>query len=265
MPLDQNRLRAILNKELSYYGAHDAAIRKDGRLNLSPSDFLATQVEPSMRILDIGCGNGNTLLSFNDRFLAGVGIDNDPKHIQLAREARREMAVENVEFLLLDFPKEIDQLEPESFDVVLSNLGPVGDSALNIQAALRLLKPYGLILCAEIGELHQPEASELFGHPLRGNQVIHISEQLRTWMVQCGVDIRLTADIVAKWYYPNIYEWFFYQCALWTWLGVALPAPEDPRIELFAERNTIATGEIETTHHVVWVAGVKQSTESAIS
>lgn len=28
---------------------------------------------------------------------------------------------------------------------------------------------------------------------------------------------------------------------------------------LFAERNTTPSGEIETTHHVVWVAGVKMT------
>lgn len=43
-----------------------------------------------------------------------------------------------------------------------------------------------------------------------------------------------------------------------TWLGIPLPEPDDPRIALFAERNTIATREIETTHHVAWVAGVKR-------
>jgi len=258
MYLDQDRLRAILNKELSYYGGSNAAIRKDGRLNLFPSGFLATQLEPSMRLLDVGCGDGHSLLDIGVPFRAGVGIDNDPEHIRMAQEARREMAVDNVEFLLLEFPQETDRLEPESFDIVLSNLGPIGDSPENIQAALNLLKPDGLIICAEIGELHQPEVSELFGRPTRRNQVIRIGERLRMWMVGCGVDIRLSADMFAKWCYPNVYEWFYYQCNIWTWCGVPLPAPDDPRIGLFAERNTNAAGEIETTHHVAWVAGVKQ-------
>jgi len=55
-----------------------------------------------------------------------------------------------------------------------------------------------------------------------------------------------------------MYAWMEYICNLWTWLGILLPEPDDPRIALFAERNTTTTGEIETTHHVAWVAGVKK-------
>jgi hypothetical protein len=55
-----------------------------------------------------------------------------------------------------------------------------------------------------------------------------------------------------------VYAWLVYICNLWTWLGVLLPEPNDPRIAQFAERNTIETGEIETTHHTVLVAGVMQ-------
>ncbi len=76
-------------------------------------------------------------------------------------------------------------------------------------------------------------------------------------MESCGISIRLVADIFSKWYYPDVYEWLFWQCSLWTWLQVPLLEADDPRIIQFAEKTTIATGEIETTHHVVWVAGVK--------
>jgi hypothetical protein len=37
-----------------------------------------------------------------------------------------------------------------------------------------------------------------------------------------------------------------------------LPKLDDPRIAQFAERNTTATtDEIEASHHVAWIAGVK--------
>ena len=77
-------------------------------------------------------------------------------------------------------------------------------------------------------------------------------------MAQHGFDMRLTADVFTKWIYPDIYAWLRYTGNLWTWLGIPLPEPDDPRIAQFAERHTIATGEIETTHHVARVAGVKQ-------
>jgi hypothetical protein len=88
-------------------------------------------------------------------------------------------------------------------------------------------------------------------------------EQVRAALERHGVSIRLAADIVTKWYYPNIYEWLQYQCDIWAWLGVPFPDPNDDRIPLFAAQNTIATGEIETTHHVIWVAGVKPQGPSA--
>ncbi len=257
MHIDEARLRHILKSELSYYGTRNATIHKDGRLNLFPSDFLATQITPGMRVLDLGCGNGQMLLDNCARFKAGVGVDNDPSHIHLARDAQQKMAADNVEFLVLTFPDETEQLGLESFDIVFSNLGPLGNSPVTIQAGLDLLKPDGLMLCAEIGELHQPEVAEIFGNPPHGNQGIRVGERLRTWMVECGLEIRLTADMIAKWIYPDIYEWFYYQCSLWTWLGVPLPAADDLRLDLFAKRNTNARGEIETTHHVAWVAGVK--------
>ena len=257
MSLDQDRLKTILNQKLAYYSRPD--IRKDARLNFFSGEILARELNSSMHVLDIGCGSGSTLLELSERFAAGVGIDNDPEHIHLAQEEKRAMGVENVDFFLMEFPSETAPLGLESFDVVFSNLGPVGDSPANIQAALKLLKPDGLLLCMEIGELHQPEAGELFGTPAHGNQVIHIGERLRMWMVECGVDIRLCADLVAKWCYKDIYDWFYYQCSIWTWCGVPLPAPDDPRIELFAQRNTNANGEIETTHHVAIIGGVKRS------
>jgi SAM-dependent methyltransferase len=255
MSLDQDRLKTILNQKLSYYSRPD--IRKDARLNFFTGEILAGELNSSMRVLDIGCGSGSSLLELSERFAVGVGIDNDPEHIRLAQEEKRAVGVENVDFRLIDFPSETALLGLETFDVVFSNLGPAGDSPAHIQAALKLLKPDGLLLCTEIGELHQPEAEELFGTPAHGHQVIHVGERLRMWMVECGIDIRLCADMLAKWCFKDIYDWFYYQCSIWSWLGIPLPAPDDPRIELFAQRNTNAKGEIETTHHVALVGGVK--------
>ena len=80
----------------------------------------------------------------------------------------------------------------------------------------------------------------------------------RVTMEQNGLSVRLAADIVSKRYYPDIYAWLQFQCAIWSWLGMPLPAADDPRIAWFAELNRSTTGEIETTHHVVWVAGIKR-------
>jgi SAM-dependent methyltransferase len=257
MLLDQDRIRAILKAEHSYYGGRDIPIRRDVRWVPFWENLIAPQLSPAMRVLDVGCGNGHFLLELSPGFHTGLGIDNDPEHIQLAEEAKRAEGTKNVEFLLLDFPREIAQLQPESFDMVVSFRGPVSDTSESIQAALRLLRPDGLLFCEEIGELHDREVKEIFGDGSHGKQILPRVAEVRELVEQNGFDVRLAADTFTKWIYPDIYAWLQYQYNLWTWLEVPLPEPDDPRISLFAERNTTTTGEIATTHHVVWVAGVK--------
>jgi len=263
MQIDQDRIRAILKAEHSYYGSRDVAIRKDTRWYPSVVNLITQQLSPAMHVLDVGCGDGGILLELSTRFHTGLGIDNDPEHIQMAEEAKRAQGMHNVDFLLLDFPREIAQLQPESFDMMISLRGPVPDTSEGIQAAHHLLRPDGLIFCEEIGELHQQEKSEIFVESPRSNEMIPKVDQVRVLMERNGFNVRLAADIFTKWIYPDVYAWLQYQCNIWAWLDIPLPEPDDPRIGLFAERNTTATGEIETTHHVAWVAGVKQQGASA--
>ena len=212
-----------------------------------------------MRVLDIGCGRGETLLRYSDRFRDGVGVDHDPDHIRLAKEALDTRGVENVTFRQLDFVEQGKDFGEEAFDCVFSERGLAAYSTGPLQAALYVLRNNGLIFCEVIGDLHHQEARELFGGGPRLNQAIRTSEQVRVAFERCGVSIRIATDIVQKRYYPNIYEWLRWQCSIWAWSGHQFPSPDDPRLKLFAERNTIASGEIETTHHVVWVGGVKMA------
>lgn len=125
-----------------------------------------------------------------------------------------------------------------------------------MQAVLSTLRADGLIFCELIGGLHHQEVRELFGSAPRLNQAISALDQARVAMERNGIGIRIAADIVSKRYYPTIYDWLQFQCSIWAWSGTPLPAPEDPRFEAFEERNKTSAG-IETTHHVIWVGGVK--------
>ena len=210
-----------------------------------------------MRVLDVGCGSGATLLANAHRFASGLGIDDDPAHVALAEEALRRSGRANVEFRLLDFPENGRELEPGSFDFVFSERGPIGYNSYGIQAALRVLKDDGLLFCEVIGNLHHQEVNAVFGPSLPRHQMLRTMDETRVAMERNGVSIRIASEIVTKRYYPSIYDWLEFQCGIWAWGGGPLPSPDDPRLALFAERNTTTTGEIETTHHVVWVGGVK--------
>jgi SAM-dependent methyltransferase len=258
MQIDQDRIRAILKAEHSYYGYRDIPIRRDDRWSPPWEGLIAPQLSPAMHVLDVGCGKGHFLLELSPRFHTGLGIDNDPAHVRMAEEARQAEGIHNVEFRLLDFPGEVAQLKSASFDMVVSIRGPVLDTEDGLEEVYRLLRPDGLLYCEEIAEHHQKEVVEIFGDRFPKTAMQRTVDRVKVLMERKGFDVRLAADFFSKWLYPDVYAWVEYISNLWTWLGIPLPESDDPRIALFAERNTIETGEIETTHHVAWIASVKK-------
>ena len=94
MELDRDRLKSILNREHSYYGSEPAKYRTDGHIAPRASEVIASQFRPEMRVLDVGCGNGATLLLNADRFGSALGVDNDPGHVELAEKDRAARQVQ---------------------------------------------------------------------------------------------------------------------------------------------------------------------------
>jgi SAM-dependent methyltransferase len=259
MELDQDRIRAILSKDHSYYGGGDIPIRDDSRWALGyHNDFIARHLVSTDRIIDLGCGKGHHLIELSPCFQYGFGIDNDPVHIQMAEEAKHTQGIQNVDFLLLDFPREIARLQPESFDMVISIRGALYDTEESVQAAHSLLRPDGLLVCTEIGELHHQEAGVLFFDHFQTGESASTLQRYRNLLENNGFDVRLAADVMGKMFFPNIYLWLEYVCNIWEWLGMRLPDSDDPRIALFAERNTMASGEVMMTWHVPWIGCVKK-------
>jgi hypothetical protein len=130
------------------------------------------------------------------------------------------------------------------------------DNSILIRAGLDLLRPDGLLFNEVIGKYHKHKVYQLFKRP--EDPTVMTSEQILAELKRNGVDIRIVADLYSKRIYPDVYEWLQNQCNIWSYIGEPLPKPDDPRIRLFAEQNTIASGEIETTHHVTWIGGVKR-------
>jgi SAM-dependent methyltransferase len=265
MQLDLNRIQSILDGQHSYYGGGELPRRYDLRWDPGNySDLIARQLTPTMRVLDVGCGKGHILMEMRHSFQHALGIDTDAEFLQMAEDAQQAEGIQNINFRLLDYPREAGQLQTGSFDMVISIRGPLPDSVEGFQHAQRLLRPDGMLFCTEIAEMHYKEVDEVFSvgsqptDPANKKAPTSRMAEARGLMAQNGFEVRLAADILDRMYFPDVYVWLEYICHIWSWLGVALPTADDPRIALFAKRNTSATGEVGMTGHVCWVAGVKR-------
>lgn len=260
MILDLDRLAEVLSADYTYYSGPEPQSEIDDRLVPAMPDLIGNDLSEQMEVLDIGCGDGATLLRHADRYRRGVGIDDDVDHLKLALDARGEQSGrDHVEFLRMDINDLPSQPWEDRFDLVFSERGPVGYDVRSTQAALHVVKPGGLLFVEVIGDLHHQEVREVFGGIPRLSQLITVQDQVRVAFERAGVDIRSAGDLVTKRYYPDIYQWLKFQCSIWAWSGREFPRPDDPQLALFADRNTDGSGRIATTHHVVRVGGVKRA------
>ncbi|NEG96617.1 methyltransferase domain-containing protein [Bifidobacterium sp. SMB2] len=114
-----------------------------------PSRDLAAQLPPDdgtvRRVLDIGCGPGNSTAVLRERYPHAeiLGVDNSPEMIAAARESHPD-----IDFAPFDAsnPADFDAL-PHDFDVVFSNacIQWVPDHPRLIPAMLGLLRPGGML------------------------------------------------------------------------------------------------------------------------
>ncbi len=258
MQLDLDKIRSIIQAKHSRFLIKAAPFRIDERWRPKLWDLIAQELTPESRMLDAGCGASTLLLDLSNRFQHGVGVDTDEEALQVVEKEKQARGVTNVEFLRLDFPADMACFEPESFDMLVSLRGPIGDFDAQVQTAYRLLRPGGLIFSEEIAEQHEKEVDPIFDPDYATYEFKPRANEVKAMLERNGFEIRLAADNFTRWIYPDLYAWLQYQCNLWAWLNIPLPEPDDPHIALFAERNTNAAGEIAVTHHVAWVAGVKK-------
>jgi SAM-dependent methyltransferase len=135
------QLEAWDGGEGAYWAAHadeyDAAVAP---YHLPLLDAAA--IEPSDRVLDIGCGSGQTTRDAARLAITGsaVGIDLSSRMLDVARSRSDQEGVDNATFVQGD--AQVHPFEPASFDVALSRTGSMffGDQAAahaNIAKALR--------------------------------------------------------------------------------------------------------------------------------
>lgn len=260
MKLDKSKIKEILEKDYAYYDQNKAKFNIDERLNPDVKNLLKQELQKNFKVLDVGCGDGHTLIELSKFFKTGMGVDNDKAHIDLANKSKKGNKIDNISFKLaksFDLP-----FKDEEFDFVFSERGPISGSTVNIQSAMRVLKTNGLLFEETVGELDNQEANEIFhrGQQYRKYQHMNRVDEVNVLFERNGVDIRITSNLMGKIVFPNIYEWLKYQCAVWTYNEIKLPTFEEiNKIEDFFLKNRNEKDEIVITKHRIWIGGVKQA------
>lgn len=117
-----DQLKAWDGDEGSYWAKHadafDAAVR-----DYRAAFLAAAAVASGDRVLDVGCGNGETTLDAAAAASAGsaLGVDLSGAMLDVARERAHQRGVGNVTFEQVD--AQVHAFTPASYDVVMSRTG----------------------------------------------------------------------------------------------------------------------------------------------
>lgn len=104
-------------------------------------DFLAKNVAPNERVLDLGCGNGRLYELFKDKIVGYCGIDISEKLIDIAKSRYPGVRFRVGDALNLPFP---DNLFDNVFGVAVFHHIPSKEFRLRfLSEAKRVLKPQG--------------------------------------------------------------------------------------------------------------------------
>lgn len=146
---------------VEYQPRYDAMLGELGRRALD-----AARLEPGQRVLDVGCGCGDTTLEASWRVGpegGAVGADRSALMLQRARERVATLGLRNVEFVLTD--AEVHRFPSDAFDAVISRFGIMlfTDPEAAFARIARTLRPGGRMSFVTWGP---PMANAWFTLPL---------------------------------------------------------------------------------------------------
>ncbi len=138
--------------------------------------FKLASVQPGERVLDVGCGPGDTTMEAARRSGATgevLGIDVAPAFVQLAEERAREEGsrarFQSMDAQTLDLPSSY-------WDVIICHLAinEFDDPGAALKEFVRVLRPVGRLAVATWGEY---ERSPWLAFPLDGAHTVHPARQ----------------------------------------------------------------------------------------
>ncbi|HTX28284.1 MAG TPA: class I SAM-dependent methyltransferase [Streptosporangiaceae bacterium] len=117
-------------------------------------DVVARYLRPDGNVLDIGTGGGELFGRLASSFGQGLGIDSDPRMIELAQASS---AAGNLRFRVSS-----DRLEavPEAFDVIIDRHAP-----FDLGAIAAHLAPRGYFVTQQVGERNMACVKAALGQP----------------------------------------------------------------------------------------------------
>ena len=146
-PTNAGALRAWDGNDGAYWADNEAVF--DDSLDRYRKRFLDTAaVAAGDRVLDIGCGNGQTTRDAARLAAAGsaLGVDLSSRMLEQARRRAAEEGVDNVRFIQAD--AQIHPFDAGAFDIAISRTGAMffGDASAAFANIARALRPDGRLV-----------------------------------------------------------------------------------------------------------------------
>lgn len=157
------------------------------------------------RILDVGCGAGDNLQFFQDKWCSLTGIDSSKEKLDVVRQKYGD----HVELILAQ-PEDIPFSDNEFDIVTLINVLEISDNPQKIiEEAIRVCR--GRVFIGFINVYSfvgtKQGLKEMFGFPLSREMRFFSFPEIKTMVKNCAGDAAIKWGSVV--YFPNIVHYFF--------------------------------------------------------
>jgi ubiquinone/menaquinone biosynthesis C-methylase UbiE len=129
----------------------DTAGSNDFMLKKVETDFILRHLPRGGRVLDIGCGNGDTLIkAHKDLGVTGMGLDFSSQMIAVAQQSAKNY--KDLSFQSADvrsLPKDIGQFDAVYVQRCLINLNSLEEQKKAFESIMSLVKPGGIFIMVE--------------------------------------------------------------------------------------------------------------------
>lgn len=181
-------------------------------------DVVRQYLKPQDRVLDIGTGSGEIFLPLAPYFGEGIGIDQNPAMIEVAKRNQSALALNNISLLVME---ESDlRFNEGEFDVVL-----LRHLKVYVREIVRVLRSRGYFIAQMVGQQSSLNVLEAFGWtpssfgPDWWQPVAQLADQF----------LSHGCRIIAQAEYDVLY-WFDDLASFMLWF-MSVPWPEEIEIE----------------------------------